>query len=275
MGIGAAIAGGAALSAVGSLVGGSSQASAATSAANTQAAASDASVQATQQEQAQIRSDLMPFTQAAEQPGVNGDPSDLAQYDNFASSITPELDSMYDSVQAAQPVAMTQANLEQTPGYQFDLSQGLKSVQSSNAAKGLGVSGAALKDAATYATGLADNTYQNQFGIQQQQFNDAVTGANTGFTRANTEFNYLASPVQTSQASAGMTATTGLQSTANANNALMAGANATAAGTVGAANAFSGAVGGIGNSATSGTSNYMLAQALQNNGSVGAEQGSW
>ena len=70
--------------------------------------------------------------------------------------------------------SMTQAQLEQTPGYQFTLQQGLQATQSSAAARGLGVSGAALKGAATYATGLADNTYKDQFGIAQQQFADTV-----------------------------------------------------------------------------------------------------
>ena len=68
------------------------------------------------------------------------------------------------------PQPMTQDQLEKTPGYQFTLNQGLKSVQSSAAARGLGVSGAALKGAATYATGLASSNYQQQFNNQQQLF---------------------------------------------------------------------------------------------------------
>ena len=56
-----------------------------------------------------------------------------------------------------------QAQLEGLPGYQFAKTQGLKSVQNSAAARGLGVSGAALKGAASYATGLADQTYGEQF----------------------------------------------------------------------------------------------------------------
>lgn len=56
-----------------------------------------------------------------------------------------------------------QAALEQLPGYKFTLDQGLKSVQNGYAARGLGVSGASLKGAANYATGLADQTYGNQF----------------------------------------------------------------------------------------------------------------
>ncbi len=58
--------------------------------------------------------------------------------------------------------ATMQSTLESLPGYQFTLGQGLKSVQNSAAARGLGTSGAALKGAANYATGLADSTYGNQ-----------------------------------------------------------------------------------------------------------------
>lgn len=58
--------------------------------------------------------------------------------------------------------AQVNAQLEQMPGYQFALTQGLKSVQNGATARGLGVSGAAQKAAASYATGLASQTYQNQ-----------------------------------------------------------------------------------------------------------------
>jgi type II secretory pathway pseudopilin PulG len=53
--------------------------------------------------------------------------------------------------------------LRQMPGYQFALDQGLKSTQSAAAARGLGVSGAALKGAGTFATGIADKTYSEMF----------------------------------------------------------------------------------------------------------------
>jgi len=67
---------------------------------------------------------------------------------------------------------MNQAQLEKTPGYQFNLSQGERGVSLGAAAAGL--SGAQAKAAATYATGLADNTYQNQF-------NNANTNKNNAF----------------------------------------------------------------------------------------------
>lgn len=73
--------------------------------------------------------------------------------------------------------AEAQARMEGMPGYQFALSQGLKGVQNSAAARGLGVSGAALKGAATYATGLADQTYGNQVN---RLFQGATIGENAG-----------------------------------------------------------------------------------------------
>jgi hypothetical protein len=64
------------------------------------------------------------------------------------------------------PIEMTQENLEKTPGYQFTKTQGLKATQNSVAARGLGVSGAALKGAAAFTTGLANQTYKDQFALE-------------------------------------------------------------------------------------------------------------
>lgn len=70
----------------------------------------------------------------------------------------------------------TQEDLEATPGYKFTREQGLKAVQNSAAARGLGVSGAALKGAATFATGLADQTYNTRFGQQVTAYEKALQG---------------------------------------------------------------------------------------------------
>lgn len=72
------------------------------------------------------------------------------------------------------PIVMDQAALEQTPGYQFNLKQGIRGVDLSSISRGL--SGAQAKAAAAYATGLADNTYQNQF-------NNANTNKTNAFNR--------------------------------------------------------------------------------------------
>lgn len=68
-----------------------------------------------------------------------------------------------------------QATLEGLPGYQFAKTQGLKSVQNSATARGLGVSGAAQKGATTFAEGTANSYYNNLLqGLQNTQ----ATGAN-------------------------------------------------------------------------------------------------
>lgn len=72
------------------------------------------------------------------------------------------------------PINMDQATLEQTPGYKFNLNQGIRGVDLSSVARGM--SGAQAKAAAAYATGLADNTYQNQF-------NNANTNKTNAFNR--------------------------------------------------------------------------------------------
>ncbi len=72
------------------------------------------------------------------------------------------------------PITMDQATLEKTPGYQFNLSQGIRGVDLSSVSRGL--SGAQAKGAAEFATGLADNTYQNQF-------NNANTNKTNAFNR--------------------------------------------------------------------------------------------
>ncbi len=127
------------------------------------------------------------------------------------------------------PINMDQATLEQTPGYKFALSQGLKSTQNSAAARGLGSSGAALKGAANFATGLADQTYQTQFNI-----------ANTNQTNA---YNRLKALVDTGQNAAAQTGASGTSAANTAAGAAVGAGNAQAA----ASNAIASGVSGIGN----------------------------
>lgn len=151
--------------------------------------------------------------------------------------------------QLTAPVTMDESTLQQTPGYQFNLTQGLKSVQNSAAARGLGVSGAALKGASTFATGLADSTYQNQFA-------NAVTNQTNAYNR-------LMGVVQTGEAAAAGTGVPASVAGQTAANAQIAGGNAAAAG----ANATGSAVSNLTNS----IAGYAIAKGLygQGNSSVG------
>ena len=152
------------------------------------------------------------------------------------------------------PQPMTQAQLEQTPGYQFNLSQGLKAAQSAAAAKGLGVSGAALKGAATYATGLADSTYQNQFNNAQQIYQDLFQNAQQGYNGfmnlgqadlnlRNQRYNNLLQTASLGQNAAAQVGNQGVQSANNTGNYLTQAGNAQAAGAVGGANALTSGLG--------------------------------
>lgn len=87
-----------------------------------------------------------------------------------------------------KPINIDQAALEQTPGYQWTLGQGEKSVENSLTARGLGQSGAVIKGAEQYATGLASQTYQQQFQNaltnKQNEYNMLFGGAQLGESAA-------------------------------------------------------------------------------------------
>ena len=181
------------------LVGSSIQAGAAQSAASTQAAAEN---QAT----------------AAQEGIYNQNAANLQPYISQGTGLIPEINALEG---VGGNTASIQNTLQQLPGYQFANTQGLKSVQNSATARGLGVSGAAEKGAASYSTGLANQYYNNLLqGLQTTE----QTGANAG------------------SALAGVGATTGqgiAGTTVGAGNAL-------AQGTTGAANALAGGLGNVG-----------------------------
>lgn len=127
-------------------IGAGATAYSASKAADAQTKASNNAIAAQNAQIAQNREDTAPFREA----GVTA-----------TNMLTGQLPAL------TAPMQMTQAQLEATPGYQFNLSQGLKATQNSAAARGLGLSGAAMKGAANYATGLADSTYTNQFNMDQ------------------------------------------------------------------------------------------------------------
>ena len=71
--------------------------------------------------------------------------------------------------------ALTQ--LEQTPGYQFALQQGEQGVDRAAAAGGMGASGNHLAAADQFATGLAQQTYQQDVGNLQPYLGQQSTTA--------------------------------------------------------------------------------------------------
>lgn len=245
MGAAAVIAG---VGAVASIGGSLLSSNAAQSAAGTQAAAANAASERALQQYQQTRTDLTPFrdtgTSAIDQlNAIYGLPTTASTIGPIGNPLTTQYGI---SGLTFQP---TQAQLEATPGYKFDLSQGLQSVQNANAATGRGISGAALKGAANYATGLANNTLSTQQGIFQSNLGNVVGGLQ------NLSATGLNAGVQTGAQ--------GVTATGNANALQVGGANATAAGQVGSANAISGGLNSIGSAPL----NYALYNQLLGNNS--------
>jgi len=171
--------------------------------------------------------------------------SDLSPYRDIGGVASGQLTSRLSDL--TSPIVMDQATLEKTPGYQFNLTQGQKAVQNSAAARGLGTSGAALKGAATFATGLADSTYQNQF-------NNAVTNQTNAYNRLKA----LVDTGENASAQTGSAGTAAANTAAGAQigagNAQAAAANATGtslsnlANNIGGYAAYKGLYGSSGNS---------------------------
>jgi hypothetical protein len=203
------------------------------SAANTQAQAAE--------DAAHLQNDQYNNTQANLKPYM----------DLGASYIDPLKNALANPMLTQQFTAPSAADAASTPGYQFTLNQGLKSVQNSAAARGLGVSGAALKGAASYTTGLADSTYNDVFNRALQTFN-------TNYSSAANNVNRLTNIVGSGQNAAATNGSLGAQAVGNIGNTLTSGANAQAAGTIGGANALANGLNGI----TNGVTSYAL---LSNN----------
>lgn len=168
--------------------------------------------------------------------------------------------------QDAMPGQMTEAQLQVTPGYQFQLGQGLAGVQNSAAARGLGVSGSALKGAATFATGLADSNYQNQFNNAQTRAQDYLN-LNTGQQgNAMNLYNRL-SGTETIGANASQGASTNATTAANnSGNYLNQAGLASAAGTAGVGTALTGA-------ANNYLTNNLIQQQIAQGGTTGGYGG--
>jgi hypothetical protein len=188
-------------------------------------------------------------------------------------------------------------NLQNDPGYQFQLQQGMKALSNQGSAAGLLNSGSTLKAMANYSQGLAGTSYQNAYNRALTTYNTNQQGyqtlANLG-TNANSQ-QIQAGGIYGSQIGqmAGLQSGTNMQGASLLNNTAMQGAgllsntamqgnqwignqtmngaqlagnftvgagNAQAAGAVGQANAWNNALGGVGNAAMG----YGMMQSLQN-----------
>ena len=78
---------------------------------------------------------------------------------------------------------------QNTPGYQFAFDEGMRAIKNQAAARGLLNSGARLRASARYATGLADQTYQNWLAALRSGAGLGQTGMQTGIAGAGNAVN--------------------------------------------------------------------------------------
>jgi hypothetical protein len=150
------------------------------------------------------------------------------------------------------------SDFQADPGYAFRLSEGMKALDRTAAARGGLLSGATLKGAQQYGQGLASQEYQNAFNRYQANRAQQAQEYGNAFNRFQTERTNTLAPLQSlagvgqsasqqaQQASqnyaTGGTNTLGAFGAAQAGNIIGAG-NARASGYVGGANALSSGLG--------------------------------
>ena len=206
-----------------SLLSGAIGSSSAKSAANAQVEGANKSAQLYADQFAQQRADQEPFRQAGittqnellRQLGLGGDAAS-AGYGNLMRNFG-------------------QQDFQTDPGYAFRLSEGLKAIDRTAAARGGMQSGGALKAAERYGQNLASDEYQNAYARynQNRQLN----------------YNMLSGQQAVGQGATNAVGAAGQNYANNAGEAYMGAANARASGYMGQANAWGNALGGIGSAA--------------------------
>jgi hypothetical protein len=210
---GALIGGGASLWAA------NTQANAAKDAAKLQSDATNRSLDIQKQIYDQQREDLQPWRQS----GVNA----LARLNELSDD--------------ESTFGMT--NFKQDPGYAFRLSEGLKAIQRSAAARGGLLSGATMKGIGDYSQGLASQEYQNAFNRYQVE--------------KQAKLNQLQALAGIGQNANQQVIQSGNNYADNSGNLIVGGANALAQGQIGAANANASGYMGTANTLNNAIGSYV------------------
>lgn len=140
--------------------------------------------------------------------------------------------------QLMKPFTATQ--FQSSPGYQFQLTQGMDALNNNAAAKG--PTGNTLKDLMTFGQGLANQDYYNAANLYMGQNSQL--------------YNFLSGLSGNGQNAAANLGGLGTTVAGNIGNNIIGAGNASAAGTIGAANAATGAINNVGQ-------NYMLYQLMR------------
>ena len=206
-----------------SLFSSASSSDAADTAAQASGRASDASIAEQRRQYDLNRADYAPYITSG-QSAVNQLAAGLAPGGRFASA-TP-FDFRYDQ--------------NTDPGYGFRFDQGMRGVNASMAAKGMGLSGAGIKGATEFGQGMGSQEYNNAF-------NRYVTGFNANTGERNQLYNRYAGVAGTGQQAVGGVTAQGATTAANIGNAYMTSAANTGNAALAAAGQRQSAFGGAAN----------------------------
>jgi len=208
---------------VGSLISANSASDAASTAAEASGRASDASIAEQRRQYDLNRTDQAPYL-AAGTESVNELAAGLRPGGRFASA-TP-FDFRYDQ--------------NAGPGYGFRFDQGMRGVNASMAAKGMGISGAGIKGATEFGQGMGSQEYNNAF-------NRYLTGFNANTGERNQLYNRYAGVAGTGQTAANQIGAQGANMAGNIGNAYMTSAANTGNAAMSAAGIRNSAYGGAAN----------------------------
>lgn len=238
---------GGAIQAGGSILSGILGGNAASKAAQQQAAAGKAAASGQQAAGTQAQNDLQMALKnetGNEQPFVSagqGAVGNLAQLLQPGGSLTQG----YSNFSA--PTGVTMQN---DPGYQFQLQQGMNAIQNSAAARGGLLSTGTAKNLNNYAQGTASQAFNDVYNRALTSYQTNQNNFNTNNNNTYSRLSGLAGLGQNAASSLNSITNSGTQAMANnltgnaqvVGNDLMGVGNAQAAGTVGQANAYGGAL---------------------------------
>ena len=202
-----------------SLVGGLMSSNASSNAADTQAASADRAAQLQNEQYLNNVKLQAPFREA----GLTAQ-NKLLDY----LGLSPGASGKY-----AGDFTAADFNANKDPGYAFRLSEGMKELNASAAARGGLISGNALRAATQYGQDIGSQEYQNAFNRYQ--------------TNRSNQLNPLQSLMGSGQTATNTLAAAGQNYANQAGDAYMGAGNARASGYVGSANAWQSALGGATN----------------------------
>jgi hypothetical protein len=223
---------------VGTVAGGAIAANASKSAANKQVQAAGRAADISQNQFDQTSSDLAPWRSAGKNALARLDTTSMGGFDPgsylgqnpdvAAAGIDPYQHYLqYGKNEGRAFTGMDpNAYFTASPDYQFRRNEGMRGIEQTNAARGVGRSGNALKALADYNSNLASGEFGNWWNRQA-----GLAGVGQNAVNSTAQF--------------------GAQNASNTGNALVAGGDARASGIMGQANSWS-------NSLNSGLNNYLL-----------------